>query len=172
MCLAFLIPFYGFAGEHCIPCTWDMFHENFGWMLNFWNIAGVPFLYCFQSIYVLKNGRLLERQLSTRFIVFVFVLLNVGYYVFDSANAQKASDKLKGVKRNTFPQVPWGRLTAPVRYIETPKGNLLVDGWYAHVRKLQYTGDIIMALCWGLCCGFESPLPYFYCCFFTGSTCF
>ena len=25
-----------------------------------------------------------------------------------------------------------------------------------------------MALCWGLACGFESPLPYFYCVFFTG----
>jgi delta24(24(1))-sterol reductase len=48
---------------------------------------------------------------------------------------------------------------------------LLVDGWYAHVRKLQYTGDILMALCWGLSCGFESPLPYFYCCFFTGMIC-
>lgn len=24
------------TGEHCIPCTWDMFHERFGWMLNFW----------------------------------------------------------------------------------------------------------------------------------------
>ena len=27
-------------GEHYIPCTWDMFHEKFGWMLNFWNITG------------------------------------------------------------------------------------------------------------------------------------
>ncbi len=23
-------------GEHYIPGTWDMFHEKFGWMLNFW----------------------------------------------------------------------------------------------------------------------------------------
>ncbi len=32
-------------GEHYIPTTWDMFYEKFGWMLNFWNLAGVPFLY-------------------------------------------------------------------------------------------------------------------------------
>lgn len=25
-------------GEHYIPGTWDMFHEKFGWMLNFWSV--------------------------------------------------------------------------------------------------------------------------------------
>lgn len=154
-------------GEHYIPGTWDMFHENFGWMLNFWNIAGVPFLYCFQSFYVLRNHEVLSATLSVPFIVGVYVFLLVGYYVFDTANCQKASDKLKGIKRNTFPQLPFAVLSEPVRYIETPKGNLLVDGWYAHVRKLQYTGDIMMATSWGLACGFSSPLPYFYALFFT-----
>jgi delta24(24(1))-sterol reductase len=113
-------------GEHCIPGTWDMFHENFGWMLNFWNIAGVPFLYCFQSIYVLQNHSRLTAQLPMWFIVCVFMLLNVGYYIFDSANCQKASDKLNGLKRNTFPQVPWSVLEQPVRYIETPKVKLFL----------------------------------------------
>lgn len=28
-------------GEHLIPQTWDMFHEKFGWLLIFWNMAGV-----------------------------------------------------------------------------------------------------------------------------------
>lgn len=154
-------------GEHCIPCTWDMFHEKFGWMLNFWNIAGVPFLYCFQSFYVLKNHARLNETLPIPFIIFVYALLVLGYYVFDTANCQKASDKVKGVRRNTFPQLPWSILSDSPRYIETPKGNLLVDGWYAHVRKMQYTGDITMALCWGFACGFESPLPYFYALFFT-----
>jgi delta24(24(1))-sterol reductase len=28
-------------GEEMIPQTWDMFHEKFGWMLIFWNMAGV-----------------------------------------------------------------------------------------------------------------------------------
>jgi hypothetical protein len=28
-------------GEHYIPCTWDMFHERFGWMLNFWNTTKI-----------------------------------------------------------------------------------------------------------------------------------
>eukprot|EP00401_Gymnodinium_catenatum_P020841 CAMPEP_0117610372 /NCGR_PEP_ID=MMETSP0784-20121206/81838_1 /TAXON_ID=39447 /ORGANISM="" /LENGTH=88 /DNA_ID=CAMNT_0005413771 /DNA_START=24 /DNA_END=286 /DNA_ORIENTATION=- len=84
--------------------------------------------------------------------VFNFCFLFLGYYIFDSANAQKASIKIR-VKRHTFPQVPWGWLDEPIKFIVTPKGNLLVDGWYAFVRKIQYTGDIMMATSWGLATG-------------------
>lgn len=153
-------------GEHCIPCTWDMFHEKFGWMLNFWNISGVPFMYTFQSLYILRNQAKITADYPSYLIHFNFVLLIVAYYVFDSANSQKATIKVK-VDRSTFPQVPWGVLEEPVRFIYTPYGNLLVDGWYAFGRKLQYTGDILMALSWGLACGFHSLVPYWYCFFFT-----
>lgn len=153
-------------GEHCIPPTWDMFHENYGWMLNFWNICGVPFLYCFQSFYILHNQDSISESYPLALTVFNYIFLFLGYYIFDSANAQKASIKIP-IQRNTFPQVPWGILQEPIRYIETPKGNLLVDGWYAFVRKIQYTGDIMMALSWGLATGFGSPLNYFYAFFFT-----
>jgi len=34
-------------GEECVPTTWDIFHEKFGWMLIYWNTAGVPFFYTF-----------------------------------------------------------------------------------------------------------------------------
>lgn len=163
-------------GEHCIPCTWDMFHEKFGWMLNFWNISGVPFLYCFQSFYVLQNQKLIDGTFPyniklyghTPFTYFLLVWLLIGYYIFDSANGQKAFVKSKEkIKRNTFPTVPWMYLEEPVEYIVTPKGNLLIDGWYAFARKMQYTGDIMMALAWGMCTGFTSLLPYFYALFFT-----
>jgi Delta24(24(1))-sterol reductase len=152
-------------GEHCIPCTWDMFHEKFGWMLNFWNTTGVPFLYCFQSFYLLKNQKSPADSQPVWFIWCVYALLVGAYYIFDTANAHKASWK-KAFKRNTFPQLPWSFLPDPARCVRTPKGDLLVDGWYAFGRKLQYTGDILMALSWGLACGFKSPLPYFYFVFF------
>ena len=29
-------------GEECIPTTWDIFHEKWGWLLVFWNLAGYP----------------------------------------------------------------------------------------------------------------------------------
>jgi Delta24(24(1))-sterol reductase len=153
-------------GEHCIPCTWDMFHENFGWMLNFWNICGVPFLYCFQSLYIVHNQATIDEHYPPGLIYFNFILLFLAYYIFDTANSQKANIKIR-VRRNTFPQLPWGDLEDPIRFIETPKGNLLVDGWYAFARKMQYTGDILMALSWGLATGFNTPLAYFYVTFFT-----
>ena len=90
-----------------------------------------------------------------------------GYYIFDSANSQKATCKVRVRRPWAFPQVPWAILPEPVEYIKTPKGNLLVGSWYAFTRKLQYTGDIIMATSWGLACGFASPLPFFYATFFT-----
>lgn len=37
MCLAhFLYANACMKGEECIPTTWDIFHEKFGWMLIFW----------------------------------------------------------------------------------------------------------------------------------------
>jgi delta24(24(1))-sterol reductase len=154
-------------GEHYITPTWDMFYEKFGWMLNFWNIAGVPYLYIYQTYYILKNQTSVTESHNDVQIVAIYVLLIVAYYIFDSANCQKASYKIRGIKRATFPQVPWGILPDPVKVLKTPRGNLLIDGWYKYARKMQYTGDILMALSWGLICGYSSPLPYFYLMFFT-----
>ena len=148
-----------------------MFHEKYGFMLNFWNIAGVPFLYCFQSLYILRNQDAITNSLPWWMSPVVATLLIVGYIIFDTANCQKASYKLPGVDRGLFPQMPNGILKAPVKVIATPRGNLLIDGCYGYARKLQYTGDIMMALSWGLACGFGSLLPYFYVCFFTTMIC-
>ena len=83
-------------GEHCIPCTWDMFHENYGWMLNFWNITGVPFLYCYQSLYIARNQDTIDQDgFPILWSVAVFSLLLVAYYSFDTANSQKATIKIR-----------------------------------------------------------------------------
>lgn len=39
---------------------------------------------------------------------------------------------------------------------------------WRYSRKIHYLADIGMALSWGLCCGFDAFLPYFYVCFFAG----
>lgn len=153
-------------GEECIPTTWDIFHEKFGWMLIFWNYVGVPFVYCFQSFYILKNNIQLP---LTYMLPLLFVLL-VAYYVWDTANSQKNRFRMQQrgtfVKRKAFPQLPWGTLENPT-YIKTASGGtLLTDGWYRYARKIHYTADAVMAITWGLSCGFSSFLPYLYPIFF------
>eukprot|EP00730_Choanoeca_flexa_P009044 TRINITY_DN12574_c4_g3_i13.p1 TRINITY_DN12574_c4_g3~~TRINITY_DN12574_c4_g3_i13.p1 ORF type:complete len:440 (+),score=75.27 TRINITY_DN12574_c4_g3_i13:144-1463(+) len=154
-------------GEHYIPATWDIFHEQFGWMLAFWNVAGVPFMYCFQSLFILKNSSDPGLDFPPIYTTFLFALLLVAYYMFDTANGQKAAYKLPHLTRPlVFPNLPWTVLRNP-EVLKTPQGDLLVDGWYKYARKAQYLGDIIMALVWGLSCGFISTTPYFYVTFFT-----
>lgn len=68
-----------------------MFHERFGWMLNFWNVCGVPFMYCLQSVYIFKNYQELDESQSLGYILAVVASLILGYYIFDSANSQVMS---------------------------------------------------------------------------------
>jgi delta24(24(1))-sterol reductase len=120
------------------------FYEKDGWMLIFWNFAGVPYVYTFQSIYILRNGN----QLSAPFAIGLIALLLFAYYMWDTANSQKNRFRMiqRGtyIPRRTFPQLPWGTLTNP-QVIKTKHGDpLLVDGWYKYARKAHYTGDILM----------------------------
>jgi len=158
-------------GEECIPTTWDIFYEKFGYMLIFWNLAGVPFSYCYSTLYLL-NRNLANDPVhhSNVYTVSLFIILLAAYYVWDTANSQKNRFRMKQrgtfVERNTFPQLPWGTLHNPT-YIKTKHGNkLLTGGWYGIARKIHYTADLVMALSWGLITGFDSFIPYFYVTFF------
>jgi len=155
-------------GEECIPTTWDIFYEKWGWMLIYWNLAGVPFFYCSTSVYILKHPQ--YTNLSTLHICIMFMLLFIAYYIWDTSQNQRNRFrmKLRGtfIKRYAFPQLPWGTLENP-KYLSTKCGSkLLVDGWWAYARKIHYTCDIVMALTWGLSCGFAHFLPYLYFSFF------
>ena len=155
-------------GEECVPTTWDIFYEKFGWMLIFWNFSGVPYVYCFQSFYLLKNPGL---NLSSGVFGVLLVILLFAYYIWDTAQSQKNRfrQQLKGtyVKRFAFPQLPWGTIENP-KYLKTESGSyLLTDGWWQYARKIHYTCDIIMAFIWGLSCGFSGILPFYYPIFFS-----
>ncbi|MEM8609167.1 MAG: delta(24(24(1)))-sterol reductase [Myxococcota bacterium] len=155
-------------GEECIPTTWDIFYEKWGWMLIFWNLAGVPFVYCFNSMYIASRAPF---EHSAPYTLFVFALLIGAYYVWDTSQSQRNRFRMQlngsYVKRLAFPQLPWGTLENP-RYLDTEAGSkLLVDGWWKYARKIHYTADIAMALSWGLICGFDNFLPYLYVVFFT-----
>ena len=156
-------------GEECIPQTWDMFHEKWGFMVIFWNFAGVPFTYCYSIVYMAAHPPEYYR-FSTPTYVFMYALLLFAHFVFDSSMAQKSRFRmqLQGTLkvRWSFPQWPWSTLSNP-RYLQTEHGNaLLIDGWWQFLRKPNYTADWTQAFLWGAIAGTRSVIPYYYSVFF------
>uniref|UniRef100_A0A7S1LM92 Delta(24(24(1)))-sterol reductase n=1 Tax=Neobodo designis TaxID=312471 RepID=A0A7S1LM92_NEODS len=159
-------------GEECIPTTWDIHHEKFGWMLIFWNTCGVAFTYSLQAMYLAHVEPHL--RFSAPVVALQFALLFAAYFVWDTTNAQKNRFRMERVgvephivRRRTFPQLPFGYIPRP-RVITSDRGTLFVDGWYRYARKLHYTMDTIMAVLWASSCGASSLVPWFYPCFFVG----
>mmetsp|Transcript_21019 Transcript_21019/g.45826 ORF Transcript_21019/g.45826 Transcript_21019/m.45826 type:complete len:520 (+) Transcript_21019:79-1638(+) len=159
-------------GEECIPTTWDIFYEKWGWMLIYWNLSGVPFSYCYSTVYLLNKSLDGEAVVHPKWYqTALFGALLLAYYVWDTANSQKNRFRMQErgtyVERNTFPQLPWGTLENPT-YLKTKRGTkLLTGGWWGIARKIHYTADLVMALSWGLVTGAGSGIPYFYFFFFT-----
>jgi delta24(24(1))-sterol reductase len=101
----------------------------------------------------------------------IFTMLFVAYYFWDTAQSQRNRFRMMQngtyIKRNTFPQLPYGTLPKNAKHLTTKTGSkLLIDGWWAYARKINYFSDIIISLSWGLICGFQSIIPYFYFFFF------
>jgi len=141
--------------EEAILTTWDIKHENFGWMLCWGDLVWVPFMYSLQAHYLIDH----IFNLSTTAIISIVALNVAGYVVFRGSNIQK----------HRFRQNPaspvWGR---SAEYIETSRGTLLLtSGWWGVARHSNYLGDLMMGLAWCLPTGFEHPLPYFYIVYFT-----
>lgn len=148
-----------------------MYYEKWGFMLIFWNLAGVPLSYCHCTIY-LANHHPSEYRHSIPVLVFFYTSYLFAYWVWDTGNSQKAMFRCqeRGYEqhRKTFPQLPWKSIKNP-QSIKTSTGDsLLCDGWYKYARKIQYTADLYFAITWGLITGFRSPFPWFYPVFFTG----
>jgi protein-S-isoprenylcysteine O-methyltransferase Ste14 len=136
--------------EEAILTTWDIKHENFGWMLCWGDLVWVPFTYTVQAYYLVEHTHDLPWWGTL-----AIVLLNIiGYIIFRGANSQKHEF------RRGPSQLIWGK---PAAYVETAQGTLLLaSGWWGLSRHMNYFGDLLMGLAWCLPCLFASPLPYFY----------
>ncbi|RMJ28578.1 hypothetical protein PHISP_00538 [Aspergillus sp. HF37] len=144
--------------EQMIITTWDMYFEKLGFLLTFWNMAGVPFTYCHCALYFANKDPSEYRWNRYTLAVFAMAYLFM-YWMWDSANGQKNAfrHKEKGqlIKRNTFPQVPWQAIENP-KTIETDSGDrIMVDGWFAIIRKPNYVPDMFFSMSWGLITGFK-----------------
>ncbi len=157
-------------GEQLIVTTWDMYYEKWGFMLIFWNMAGVPLSYCHCTIF-LANHDPATYQWPRPFLAAMFAAYLFVYWVWDTSNAQKngfrSSESGAFVKRNTFPQLPWQTVKNPHTITSIHGDTILADGWFKYARKLPYTCDAFFALNWGLATGFSSPFPWFYPLFFS-----
>jgi delta14-sterol reductase len=141
--------------EKAILTTWDIKHENFGWMLCWGDLVWVPFTYTIQAYYLVEH----TRDLPWWGVVGIVLLNLAGYVIFRGSNNQKYQ----------FRQTPgnpiWGK---PARHIKTARGSLLLtSGWWGLSRHMNYFGDLLMGLAWCLPCLFDSALPYFYITYFT-----
>ncbi len=139
-----------FFHEEAILTTWDIRHENFGWMLCFGDLAWVPFTYSLQAAYLVRAPVSLAPWAAV-----ALVLLNAaGYAIFRGVNIQKHNFRV-------HPDRPiWGRRP---EFIRTKGGSLLLtSGFWGIARHMNYLGDLLMALAWCLTCGMSRVLPYFY----------
>jgi len=156
-------------GEELVVTTFDMSHEKWGYMLIFWNMAGVPLTYCQGALYLVRNDPSVYKW-SIPVNVAVYVTLLCAYYVFDNCNSQKNRfrQQEKGTLfiRKTFPQLPWHTIQNPTFIRCKNGGTLLTSGWYGLARKVHYAADFVQFGSWGLICGFGSPLPWFLPVFF------
>ncbi|RMZ75412.1 hypothetical protein DV738_g5502, partial [Chaetothyriales sp. CBS 135597] len=158
-------------GEELIVPTWDMYYEKWGFMLIFWNLAGVPLSYCHCTLYLANHDPSTyvwnKYALGALYVAYIFV-----YWVWDTTNSQKNRFRAQesgnlNWERKTFPQLPWQTVKNP-NVIRTEDGlTILADGWYGYARKIHYTCDLFFALSWGAVTGFNSPFPWFYPVFFS-----
>ncbi|RMZ85760.1 hypothetical protein DV737_g476, partial [Chaetothyriales sp. CBS 132003] len=158
-------------GEELIVPTWDMYYEKWGFMLIFWNLAGVPLSYCHCTLYLANHDPSTyvwnKYALGVLYVAYLFV-----YWVWDTTNSQKNRFRAQesgnlNLERKAFPQLPWQTVKNP-NVIRTEDGlTILADGWYGYARKIHYSCDLFFALSWGAITGFSSPFPWFYPVFFT-----
>lgn len=151
-----------FWNEEWYLKTIDIAHDHFGWILAFGDCVWLPFTYTLQATY-LSNNYIEHSYFSFHFILILGI---IGYIIFRITNYQKNIFR-KAIEKGdeiTF----FGRKTKYIKcaYItkdgKEHKSWLLFSGLWGISRHMNYTGDLILSLCYCLAAGFQSIVPYFY----------
>jgi len=143
---------------YSIDCFWfesglvymfDIIEENFGFMLVMGDYVWIPYVFSLQSLYLIDSA-----NIPAWYAVLTVLVFFVGFYIFRQANYQKFA----------FRQNPnvyiWGK---PAKSLETKRGTkLMISGWWGVARKINYLGDIMIALSMSMPCGFAYVLPWLY----------
>ncbi|MEZ4215613.1 MAG: DUF1295 domain-containing protein [Myxococcota bacterium] len=140
-----------FRNEAWLLTTIDIQSERFGWMLVFGDLVLVPMTYSL-SAYWLVDHFLAPPAWHAPMALFVGV---AGFAIFIDSNLQKAR-----FRRDPDGCRIWGR---PAESMPTQRGTrLLLSGYWGMARHVNYLGDWLIALSFGLTAGFGSWIPYFY----------
>eukprot|EP01134_Creolimax_fragrantissima_P005448 CFRG5448T1 len=148
-----------FYNEDWYLRTIDICHDHFGFYLAWGDSVWLPIMYALQAPYLVTH----PNNLSTIQVITISAFFSIGYYIFRDVNHQKdvfrSSDgkALIWGKKPTFIDAKF--LTADG---STRHSLLLTSGWWGVARHCNYSGDLIMSLCFCLVCGIEHALPYFY----------
>jgi delta14-sterol reductase len=127
----------------------DIIEENFGFMLVMGDLVWIPFVFTLQSLYLIDSD-----FYPIWYYILTMLIFFVGYYIFRESNYQKF----------IFRQSPrvyiWGK---PADSLLTKRGTrLMVSGWWGIARKINYLGDILIAISMSMPCGFNHLLPWLY----------
>lgn len=145
--------------EKAILSTMDITTDGFGHMLCFGDMAWVPFTYGLQARYLVDH----DPGISPSMLLAIAALGLGGYVIFRASNSQKDAFR-------TDPKADSVRHldVLEVQNLQTGRpGKLLVSGWWGLARKINYTGDWLMAWSWSATTGCPflgqgSLLTYFY----------
>jgi delta14-sterol reductase len=132
----------------------DFTSENMGWMLTWGNIMFVGFMFALPaSVRVAEPDRPLPWVLQRAAIVL---------RRRRSACTCSARPTTRSTSSRLDPELPiWGEAAA-LRCRPQRGTKLLLSGWWGVARKINYSGDILLALCHGLASGFDAVVPHIY----------
>jgi 7-dehydrocholesterol reductase len=139
--------------------TIDIAHDHFGFYLAWGDSVWLPFMYTFQSHFLLKH----TLDLSHEYLTLVSILGFSGYYIFRTVNNQK--DLVRKTNGNCY---IWGKKAEYIRTSFTTtdgkqhRSLLLTSGYWGISRHFNYVGDLLLSLAMCMTCGFGYLLSYFY----------
>ncbi|MCA9750203.1 MAG: hypothetical protein KC414_13930 [Romboutsia sp.] len=153
-----------FYNEDWYLRTIDIAHDHFGWMLSWGDLVWLPFMYTLQAQYLAYY----PDNMSNINSLLVCILGLLGYVIFRLANYQK--DTFRNEMTDDYIPSILGISELPkflvVNYTSADgvvhNSNLLLSGLWGWSRHANYLGDLILSLCYGLSCGFDSLIPYIY----------
>jgi len=135
-----------FWHEVYMTSTWDIVAEHYGLMLVWGDYVWIPFAFSVQNWFLVWS----KEELSASLAVLSVLFFVSGFVIFRVTNRQKHDFKHKQYKEK------WGYEP------KTVGGKLLVSGFWKYARHMNYLGDILLAICFSLPCGFSSIYPYLY----------